>query len=128
MAAEPGLQGHPRNGRIDQLIEKGGSGLGNGVAWLVDHGILFGLFALMWIAFAIGLIWGQGSLDEAWSAIGALPLIVQVIVWVLFLPVMLGMWVWETDWPLVVRVVLVMGFAAWNLLMFLPKRVQETQG
>ena len=113
---------------MEEMIEAGGSGLGNGVAWLVDHGVLFGLFAVIWIAFAVGLIWSQGSLDEAWNAIRGLPLIVQVVVWVLFLPVMVGLWVWETSWPLVVRVVLVIGIAAWNLLMFMPKAIQTARG
>jgi len=33
---------------------------------------------------------------------------------------MLGLWIWETSWPFVLRVVLVAGLAGWNLLIF-PK-------
>jgi hypothetical protein len=51
-------------------------------------------------------------------------LLVQIVVWVLFLPVMVGLWVWETSWPLVVRLVVVIGIAGWNLLIFLPKALQ----
>jgi hypothetical protein len=109
---------------MEQVIEALGSGLGNAVGWLAANGVLFVIFAAIWIAFAAGLIWSQGSLDQAWTAVRGLPLLVQIVVWVLFLPVMVGLWVWETSWPLVVRLVLVLGVAAWNLLVFLPKALQ----
>lgn len=113
-----------RKGRMEQATETLGSGLGTGVGWLAENGVLFAIFAIIWVAFGAALIWSQGSLDQAWQAIRDLPLIVQVVVWVLFLPVMLGLWVWETSWPIVVRLVLVVGLAGWNLLMFLPKASQ----
>jgi len=53
-----------------------------------------------------------------------LPLIVQAVAWLLFLPVMVGLWVWETTWPLIVRLLVVLGLAGWNLLVFLPKALQ----
>jgi hypothetical protein len=109
---------------MEQATETLGSGLGTGVGWLAENGVLFAIFAIIWVAFGAALIWSQGSLDQAWQAIRDLPLIVQVVVWVLFLPVMLGLWVWETSWPIVVRLVLVVGLAGWNLLMFLPKASQ----
>jgi hypothetical protein len=31
---------------------------------------------------------------------------------------------WETTWPFVVRIILVLGVAGWNLLVFLPKAAQ----
>jgi ABC-type amino acid transport system permease subunit len=109
---------------MEQIIDTLATGLGNSVGWLAEHGVLFGIFAIIWIAFAVGLIWSQGSIDQAWQAIRGLPLIVQLVVWVLFLPAMVGLWVWETTWPLVVRLVLVVGIAGWNLLIFLPKAAQ----
>jgi hypothetical protein len=112
---------------MEQVIESLATGLGNSVAWLAENGVLFGIFAIMWIAFTVGLIWSQGSLDQAWNAIRGLPLIVQVVVWLLFLPVMIGLWIWETSWPLIVRLVLVVGVAGWNLLMFLPKALQAAR-
>jgi hypothetical protein len=108
---------------MEQVIEAVASGLGNGVAWLADHGVLFVVFAVIWIAFGAALVVSQGSVDAAWAAARSWPLVVQVVVWVLFLPVMVGLWVWETSWPLIVRLVLVVGIAAWNLLVFLPRAV-----
>lgn len=106
------------------LIETLANGLGNGVGWMAEHEILFAVFALLWVAFGAGLLLSQGSVDQTWQTIRGLPLIVQLIVWLLFLPVMLGMWVWETTWPLIVRLVLVLSIAGWNLLVFLPKALQ----
>jgi len=107
---------------MDQITQTSASGLGNSVGWLAAHGVLFALFAIIWIAFGVGLIGSQGSIDQAWDAIRSLPLVVQGLVWLLFLPVTFGLWVWETTWPLLVRLVLVIGVAGWNLFVFLPSR------
>jgi hypothetical protein len=112
---------------MEQVIETLASGLGNSVGWLAENGVLFIIFAVIWVAFGAGLLLSQGSIDQAWQAIRDLPLIVQVFVWLLFLPVMIGLWVWETTWPLILRLVLVLGIAGWNLLMFLPKAFQAAR-
>src|SRR5215210_3645954 len=109
---------------MDQVIETLAAGLGNSVAWLAENAVLFGIFAVVWIAFAAGLICSQGTVDHAWQAIRDLPLVVQIVVWVLFLPVMVAVWIWETTWPLIVRLVLILGVAGWNLLVLLPKALQ----
>jgi ABC-type amino acid transport system permease subunit len=116
-----------RKGPMEQVIETLANGLGNSVAWLAENGVLFGVFALIWIAFGVGLIWSQGSIDQAWQTIRGLPLVVQAVVWLLFLPVMIGLWIWETTWPLVVRLILVIGIAGWNLLVFLPRALQAAK-
>jgi hypothetical protein len=129
MTGEPAEITHEdrRTGPMGQLIDGLASGLGNSIGWLADHGVLFGIFAIVWIAFGVALVWSQGSLDQAWRAIGSLPLIVQVFGWILFLPVMAGLWVWETTWPFLVRIVLVLGIAGWNLLVFLPRAAQAVR-
>ena len=112
---------------MESVINALASGVGNGVAWLAEHGVLFVVFAVIWVAFAAALIWSQGSLDMAWQAIRSWPLIAQVVAWVLFLPVMVGLWIWETSWPVIVRLALVVGIAGWNLLVFLPKALQAAR-
>ena len=109
---------------MDQFIETIAGGLGNSVGWMAEHGVLFVIFALVWVAFGAALVLSQGSLDQAWQTIRELPLIVQIVVWILFLPVMFGLWIWETTWPLIVRLMLVIGVAGWNLLVFLPRAAQ----
>jgi len=106
---------------MERAIEAVASGVGGSIGWMAEHGVLFAIFAVVWVAFGAALIWSQGSLDQAWTTIRELPLLVQIVAWVLFLPVMAGLWVWETGWPLVVRLVVVIGIAGWNLLVFLPR-------
>lgn len=105
---------------MEQAMEGLATGLGNAVGSLAESGILFVLFAAIWIGFGAALIWSQGSLDEAWRWASSLPLLAQAVVWLLLLPVMAGLWVWETTWPLVVRLMLIGGLAGWTLLVF-PK-------
>jgi hypothetical protein len=52
-----------------------------------------------------------------------MPVVPQLALWVLFLPVMAGLWVWESGWPLVVRLLVIGGLAGWNLLVFLPRAI-----
>lgn len=87
----------------------------------LESGAAFVLFALLWGAFAYALVARQATLDETWQAIRSLPFIAQAVIWLLFLPVMAGLWVWEATWPVVLRLAVVAGLAGWNLMMFLPK-------
>jgi ABC-type amino acid transport system permease subunit len=109
---------------MERAIETLANGLGNGVGFLADSGVLFVAFGVIWLAFGAALIWSQGSLDAAWQAVRSLPLLVQLVLWVLFLPVMAGLWVWETTWPLMLRLIVVLGIAGWNLIIFLPRVLQ----
>lgn len=106
---------------MESVIGTLANGLGNSIGFMAEHGILFMIFAVIWLAFGAGLIWSQGSVDAAWQTIRDLPLIAQLVVWLLFLPVMVALWIWETTWPLAVRLLLVVGIGGWNLFMFLPR-------
>ena len=114
-------QSTKRKSPMERAIETVATGLGNGIGWMAESGVLFVVFAIVWIVFGAALVLSQGSVDQAWTAIRSLPLPVQAIVWVLFLPVMVGLWVWEQTWPLLVRLALVIGIGGWNLLVFLPR-------
>lgn len=94
----------------------------NFIAWSATNGLLLLVFGAMWVAFAVALVFSQGSLDQAWIWIRSLPILLQAVVWLLFLPVVGGLWVWETTWPLFLRLVIVLGLGAWNILVFLPQR------
>jgi len=112
---------------MERVIETMGSGVGDGIGWLAEHYVLFGAFLVLWVAFAIGLLVNQGSLDQAWATIRALPIVVQLVIWLLFLPVMAGLWIWEASgWDVLVRLVLVIVLAGWNLLVLLPSGTQAT--
>lgn len=82
---------------------------------------IFSVFAILWVAFGAALILSQGSLDQAWEWIRSLPTVLQVVVWFLFLPVVAGLWIWETSWPLIVRAILVGGLGIANVVAFIPR-------
>lgn len=89
---------------------------------------LFGIFLLLWALFVAALIFNQGALDSTWTWFGGLPLVVQVILWVLFLPVMAGLWIWESDWSLWLRLVLIFVVMVGNLAAFSPKSGRQPDG
>lgn len=89
---------------------------------LVRTGILLLLFAALWAVFLGALVVQPSLLDEAWARLTGLPLVVQGIAWLLLLPLTGALWIWSFDWPVVVRVLVVLGIAGWNLLAFRPVR------
>ena len=109
---------------MERVIESTATTLGNLVGSAAESGLLFALFAVLWVAFGIGILASQGSVDAVWTWLRSLPLLVQGVVWLLFLPVAVGLWIWESSWPFVVRLALVIGIAGWNLLVFLPRALQ----
>lgn len=89
---------------------------------LIRTGALFVLFLALWAAFLVALIADPARLGEAWQTLTSLALPIQGVLWLLFLPVTAGLWVWSTDWPELLRVVLVLGVAGWNVLVMMPRR------
>lgn len=73
----------------------------------------------MWVAFFVLLL--SNRLDGIWHAILQLPLVVEIILWVVFLPWMLGMAVWTSSWADGLRVVLVLCFAAGWTIVSIPR-------
>ena len=86
---------------------------------------VFVVFLVAWAAFAYALVANQGGLDNVWTWIRGQNILIQALVWLLFLPVTVGLWIWETSWPLIVRLVLVLSLGGWNLWMFFPKTLLE---
>ena len=115
-------------GRMDQVITAVVDGVivpvTGVIPVLLSSGILFLVFAALWLAFGAGLILNQGGLDNAWEWIRSLPLIVQGVAWLLVLPVVGALWAWETSWPLVLRLVIVAGLCGWSLMICLPRSPQ----
>jgi len=91
------------------------------IPFLASSGILLLVFGALWAAFAVALVRDPARIEGSWRRLRALPLAVQAIAWVLFLPVLAGIAVWRTGWPQVARLALVGGLAGWNLVMFLPR-------
>jgi hypothetical protein len=74
------------------------------------------IFAMLWIGFAIALVVNREWLDLLWNWVQALPTVVESIVWVVFLPIMVGLWIWESSWSNLVRLLAFAGIVGWTLL------------
>ena len=83
--------------------------------------LAFGVFrhplARLWLR--VGSEPGKPRSDLRMAA--PLPLIAQAAVAFLTLPVAIRLWVWETSWPLLLRLPLVVGLGVWTLAIFFPR-------
>ena len=88
----------------------------------------FGVLTLLWLAFAAALLFNRELLDATWQSFRSWPLIFQIVVGLLVLPVAAGLWIWETSWPLILRLILVVGLAWVTVYTFFPRKsVRTTQ-
>ena len=86
---------------------------------LMVSGIMFGIATLVTLVFGYALVADQSRLGDAWELIRALPLIVQIVMWLIFLPWMAALWVWTLPLTLTLRVLLVVVIlAAAEYLLF----------
>jgi hypothetical protein len=82
----------------------------------------FVILTVLWLGFAAALLFDQAILDNVWTAFRGLPWGVQGVIWLLVLPVTAGLWIWEMDWPLWLRLVLVIGLGWVTIYTFLPRK------
>lgn len=122
MSSHQTAAGTPPKTRFERTVEALAGGIGNGIGWLAEHGVLFAVFALLWFVVIVSIVLNPAAVDDVWRQIGALPIIVQLVAWLLFLPVMAGLWIWETDWPDVVSIVLILAVAASTLFVMRPTK------
>lgn len=71
--------------------------------------------AVLWVGFAVALVVNREWLDVLWDGVRALPLVVETTVWLLFLPIMVGLWIWQSSWPTLVRLLAFAGMVVWTL-------------
>ena len=89
-----------------------------GNSTLLVSGLMFGISALVTLAFGYALIADPSRLTDAWVWVRSLPLVVQIVLWLIFLPWMAALWVWTlplTLWVRVLIVVVILGAAEYLL-------------
>jgi hypothetical protein len=74
------------------------------------------IFMALWIGFVTALAVNRELLDVLWNWVQALPMAPKIIVWVMILPIMVGLWIWESSWPVLGCMVGFAGIFAWTLL------------
>jgi hypothetical protein len=97
------------------LVLPGGLRVAHNIASI----LFFLVFAALWLIFGALLIVNQGALDTVWKHLLDLPLILQVVAWILFLPITIGLWIWESDLALWLRLAALLVVAVgWTAVMF----------
>ena len=83
--------------------------------------IAFTVLTLLWLGFGIALLLNREFLDRVWRLFRSWNILLQLFVSLLILPVVLGLWIWQTRWPFWVRLVLVVGLAWMTEYTFFPR-------
>jgi hypothetical protein len=84
-----------------------------------------GLFAFLWLAFLAALIFDPERLDTIWLWFRELPVIGQAVGWLLLLPLVVGLVIWQAPWAPWIRVTLIVLVALANAIAFAPKSSPE---
>jgi hypothetical protein len=74
------------------------------------------IFAVLWVGFAIALLVNREWLDTLWNWVRALPSVAEISIWLLILPIMVGLWTWESSWPALAYLLAFVGIVVWTIL------------
>ena len=85
--------------------------------------IWFVWMVAMWVGFFVLIV--ADRLDNVWHWARDLPLLVELVMWLLTFPWLLGTAVWESSWAPWLRVGLVASFAIGWTLISIPRAQME---
>jgi hypothetical protein len=81
-------------------------------------------FAIMvggWVVFAVALVASQQTLDDVWTSVRDLPLVVEGVVWLLGFPFLIGLAIWQASWDEAVRLSVIAVLAVAYTYVFVPR-------
>ena len=85
----------------------------NLVVWL--------LFTVLWAALLTTIALAPAIVDQLWESLRRRTIAIQAVIWLLFLPIMVGAWIWRRTWAPPIRLTLLLAIAAWNVFLFFPR-------
>lgn len=88
---------------------------------------VFAVLAILWLGFVVALLFNRALLDTVWQSFLSWPILIQLFVGLLVLPVVAGLWIWETSWPVWLRLLLVLGLAWGTVYAFFPRKTVVQQ-
>lgn len=110
MAAAPHL---PGSHHVDRPV---GTARRPGTADRLFAGGAFAMFVVVWVGLAVAQRGDHAFLDTTWEWLRGLPAPVAVVVWLVFLPIAVGLWIWESSWTPLVGGLLAVGMVVWTLV------------
>jgi hypothetical protein len=81
----------------------------------------FGLMIATWSVFVTLLIVSPETLEDAYDWLTALPIVWEVLMWIILLPWALAYLVWESSWDQWLRILVVGLMAAAHLVLSAPR-------
>jgi hypothetical protein len=81
----------------------------------------FLILTILWLGFGAAIFIRRDALDHGWQKFRRQPILVQLTIVVLALPLVVGLWVWQTCWPFWLRLTLVAGLAWITIYTFFPQ-------
>jgi hypothetical protein len=75
----------------------------------------------LWTAFGIVALVSVEKLTDLWAWVTALPVVAEVVVWILAFPWVIGLWVTQISWAEWVRILLVVCFAVGWTIASIPR-------
>lgn len=87
----------------------------------------FAVLTLLWLAFFAALLFNRELLDTMWQSFRSWPLVIQIVVGLVVLPVTLALWIWQTSWPLWLRLILVVGLGLVTIYIFFPRMTRSQE-
>lgn len=87
--------------------------------------VAFAVFIVAgWLVMAYLAFFTASGLEGAWQFVRGLPIIVQVVLWLLLLPWMIALWIYQLGWPLWLRLLLIFGLIWATYFMAVPPLLQ----
>jgi|SaaInlStandDraft_4_1057021.scaffolds.fasta_scaffold125946_2 hypothetical protein len=74
------------------------------------------IFLLLWVGFITALVVNREWLDIVWHWAQALSTGPRIAVWVFFLPITVGLWIWESPWSVFGHLLGLGGIVTWTFL------------
>ncbi len=81
----------------------------------------FVILSLLWLGFGAAILFQRSALDRGWQTFRRLPMLIQLTLALLALPLVAGLWIWHTPWPFWLRLTLVAGLAWMTVFTFFPQ-------
>ena len=73
-------------------------------------------FVVLWVGLAVALIVNRAWLDTLWTWAESLPLALRITAWVVLLPILVGLWIWQSSWTVLGQVLGFAGILGWTLV------------
>jgi hypothetical protein len=88
-----------------------GSGRAASLALAVGASVVF---VALWIGLAWAVAIDPSMPAAAWSWLGSLEPVAQLVAWIAVLPLAVALWVWTSSFPPIVGILVGLGLVAWT--------------